>query len=143
MEIKTILEMTKDWSEPGIADLLKLINLRRDQVTRIWDYCFGKQCTLFERDQTTLMIKEHGYDKVKQAFAEAGKQAEKGKHSLSYIQAVLKGMKQKEAIDKEKAFAALKAKEVALISGDKLREKTDLKPKEWVGFAKKTLGEEK
>src|SRR5574343_622535 len=134
-----ILESTKEWGEVEIAHLMRMLNLRRDKITRVWDYVFGKQPTLFERDETTKMIEVHVYDKVKQAFAEAGKQAEKGKHSLSYVQAVLKNMQQKEAIEKEKAFAALKMKEVSIITNEPIREKTDMKA--WKGFAKKALDE--
>lgn len=133
--MKHILDLTKDWDEPQIAELLKLINLRRDKVTRVWDYVFGKQPTLFERDETTKMIETHGYDKVKQAFAEAGKQAEKGKHSLSYVQAVLKNMKQQEAIDKVKT----EAKQIREFIPEKRTEK-ETSGKDWEGMFKDILG---
>jgi len=97
-----ILEATKDWNEPEIAHLMRLLNLRRDMITRVWDYTLGKTPTLFERDQTTLLISEYTYDKVKQAFGDAGLQSEKSKHGLPYIKAILKKQHQEESIKKEK-----------------------------------------
>ena len=132
-----ILELTKDWDEPQIAELLKLINLRRDKVTRVWDYVFGKQPTLYERDRTTKMIDDYGYDKVKQAFGIAGDNGISQNKCLSYIQKVLDNLKQEESIKKEKAFQALKLKEVSIITNEPIREKTDMTA--WKGFSKRAL----
>ena len=129
MTEQIILEATKDWGEPEIAHLMRMLNLRRDPVTRMWDYTLGKTPTFYERDQTTILIQEYGYEVVKKAFGETGLQPEKGKHGLPYIRAILKKQKQEESIKKEKALQALKLKEVAEITGEPLRRKTDLEPK--------------
>lgn len=141
MKIPEILEITKDWSEPDIAQLLRALNLRRDMITRVWDYTLGKVPTLFERDQTTNLITEYGYDAVRQAFGECGLQAEKSKHGLPYIKAILKKQKEQASIKKQKEEARELAKVTAEIAGTKAREKTDLDKPLWkAGMFKDILG---
>lgn len=130
-----ILDLTKDWDEPQIAELLKLINLRRDKVTRVWDYVFGKQPTLYERDRTTKMIEIYGYDKVKQAFGAAGDNGISQNKCLSYIQKVLDNLQQKEAIDKVKT----EAKQIREFIPEKRTER-ETSGKDWEGMFKDILG---
>lgn len=104
-------------------------------VTRLWSYIFNKiEVTFYERDRTTQWINTYGYKNVLTAMTAAKDSGVQESSSIRYIQKVLDNMKQKESIEKEKALQALKLKEVALISGDKLREKTDLNSKKWIGM---------
>lgn len=142
MEVKALLDLTKSWDENQIRELMRQLNLRRDMVTRLWSYIFNKiEVTFYERDRTTEWINTYGYKNVLKAMTEAKDSGVQEKSSIRYIQKVLENMKQKESIEKEKALQQEKLKEVALISGDKLREKTDLQPNKWVGFAKRVLDE--
>lgn len=129
MTEQQILEGTKDWGEPEIAHLMRMLNLRRDKVTRIWDYLFGKTPTFYERDRTTKWIEEFGYDKVKLGFSAAGDSGIKEDKCLRYIDKVIRNLHQEESIKKEKELQALKLKEVSEITGEPLRRKTDLEPK--------------
>ena len=126
-----ILQATKDWPEPEIRNLLSSINRRRDKVTRIWDYVFGKQPTLYERDRTTLMIDAYGYDNVRKAFAAAGDNGINQNKCLAYIQKVLDNMKQEDSIKRNKAEALQKNKDIALLSGENIRAKPDIGDKGW------------
>jgi len=143
MEIKEtqILEMTKDWDENEISHLMRMMNLRRDKITRVWDYVFGKTPTFYERDRTTKWIEEFGYDKVKLGFSAAGDSGISENKCIRYIDKVIRNLHQDEAIKKEKALQAEKLKEVSIMSGEKIRPKTDMQPNKWVGFARNTLGE--
>lgn len=133
--MKHILDLTKDWDENQIRELMRQLNLRRDMVTRLWSYIFNKiEVTFYERDRTTQWINTYGYKNVLTAMTAAKDSGVQESSSIRYIQKVLDNMKQKESIEKEKALQALKLKEVALISGDKLREKTDLNSKKWIGM---------
>lgn len=123
-----ILESTKEWNEAEIAHLMRMLNLRRDKITRVWDYVFGKTPTFYERDRTTKWVEEFGYDKVKLGFSAAGDSGINENKCIRYIDKVIRNLHQEESIKKEKALQALKLKEVAEMSGEPLREKTDLKP---------------
>lgn len=126
-----ILEATKDWSEAQISHLMRMINLRRDMITRVWDYVFGKTPTFYERDRTTKWIEEFNYDIVKQAFGAAGDSGINENKCIRYIDKVIRNLHQEESIKKEKALQALKLKEVSGISGEPLRKKTDLERPLW------------
>jgi len=135
-----IISLTTDWNEVEIRDLMRALNLRRDMVTRLWDYIYGKQnITFYERDRTTSWIAEFGYELVKQGFAASKDSGIPEKQCMRYIDKVIRNLAQEQAILKEKEFAKEKQKEVSLITGDKIRPKTDLEPKKWEGFAKKAL----
>jgi len=137
MELNTILDMTKDWDEPQIRDLMLRLNMRRDKVTRLFDYVWGKMPTFYERDRTTKWIEEFGYDKVRLGFQAAGDSGIKDNGSIRYIDKVIRNLHQDESIKKEKTEQALKLKEVSKMSGEPIREKTDMTA--WRGFAKKSL----
>ena len=133
--MKHILELTKSFDENQIRELMRQLNLRRDMVTRLWSYIFNKiEVTFYERDRTTEWINTYGYQNVLKAMTAAKDSGVQEKSSIRYIQKVLENMKQKESIEKEKALQQEKLKETALASGAKLREKTDLQPKKWVGM---------
>ena len=135
MNIKTILEITNDWNEIEVRDLMRQLNLRRDQVTRLWDYIFGRsEITFYDRDRTTSWIDEFGYDKTKLGFTAAKDSGINDKASIRYIDKVIRNIHQQEALKEAKEFALSKAREVAAISGDPIREKTDMNPKKWVGM---------
>jgi hypothetical protein len=134
--IKEILKQTETWNEPDIAELIRLLNLRRDQITRLFDYCFHRVPNLLERDRTTRLIKQHGYKLVKECFAEAGLQSEKGKHSIKYVEAIIKNVLQKESLQKHREEARKLTEAVADISKDKIRPKTDMEAKKWQGMFK-------
>src|SRR5574343_824467 len=121
MTEQIILEGTKDWGEPEIAHLMRMLNLRRDKVTRVWDYVFGKTPTFYERDRTTKWVEEFGYDKVKLGFSAAGDSGINENKCIRYIDKVIRNLHQEESIKKEKALQALKLKEVAEMSGEPLR----------------------
>lgn len=135
MTEKEILDGTKDWNEAEISHLMKMINLRRDKITRVWDYIFGKTPTLYERDRTTKWITEFDYDLVKLGFSAAGDSGISENKCIRYIDKVIRNLHQEETIKKEKAFQALKLKEVAEISGEPIRRKHDIDPK-WNGMFK-------
>jgi len=134
--IKSILKQTETWLEPDIAELMRLLNLRRDKVTRIFDYCFHRTPTLLERDRLTKMLNTYEYDKVKEAFAEAGLQSDKSKHNIKYVEAILKNMLQKENLTKYRE----EAKQIRELIPEKRTEK-ETSGDEWVGMFKNVLGE--
>lgn len=126
-----ILEATKDWNEAEISHLMRMINLRRDKVTRVWDYVFGKTPTFYERDRTTKWIDEFNYDMVKLGFAAAGDSGISENKCIRYIDKVIRNLHQEEAIKKEKTEAFKKSKDIALVSGENIRAKPDIKDKGW------------
>ena len=139
MDIKTILEITKDWDEVEIRDLMRQLNLRRDRVTRLWDYVFGrKEITFYDRDRTTGWIDEFDYKLVMAGFTAARDSGVNEKQSIRYIDKVIRNLHQEESLKKAKEFALSKAKEISAITSEPIREKTDMTA--WKGFAKKTLG---
>lgn len=131
MGIETILEMTKDWDEEQIRTLMLKLNLRRDKVTRIWDYVFGCVPTFYQRDRTTKWINEFGYDKTRLGFQAAGDSGVNEKQSIRYIDKVIRNLHQEEAIKKEKEEAFKKSKDIALVSGENIRAKPDIKDNGW------------
>lgn len=135
MDIQTILEITKDWDEPQIRDLMLHLNRRRDKVTRVWDYVFACVPTFYQRDRTTKWIEEFGYDKVRLGFQAAGDSGVNEKTSIRYIDKVIRNLHQEEAIKKEKALQALNMKEVSEMTGEPVRRKHDIDPK-WNGMFK-------
>ena len=127
MEINDILTITKDWDESQIRDLMLQLNRRRDKITRLWDYVFSCVPTFYQRDRTTKWIEEFGYDKVRLGFQAAGDSGVNEKTSIRYIDKVIRNLHQEEHVKKEKEEALSRAKEVSLMTGDKIREKTDMK----------------
>lgn len=135
MTIKEILKETETLNEPEIAELIRLLNVRRDQITRIFDYCFHRTPTLLERDKTTKMISQYGYQIVRESFAEAGLQSEKSKHNVKYVEAIIKNTLQKESLKKHRE----EAKQIREIIPDK-RTNKETSGQEWVGMFKDILG---
>lgn len=126
-----ILEATKNWNEAEISHLMRMINLRRDKITRVWDYVFDKTPTFYERDRTTKWIEEFNYDMVKLGFSAAGDSGINKNKCIRYIDKVIRNLHQEESIKKEKALQALKLKEVSEITGEKIRPKTDMERPLW------------
>lgn len=132
MEIKTILEITKDWDETQIRDLMRQLNLRRDRVTRLWSYVFGRnEITFYDRDRTTKWIEEFDYKLVMGGFTAARDSGINEKSSIRYIDKVIRNLHQEEVISKEKAFALSKAQDIATYTGEKIRPKTDMEKPLW------------
>jgi len=107
----------------------ELLNSVNNPATRLWRIAWGlahrQVMSAFDIQKTESFIDDYGYDNVRFAFEESAMQ---NIFTLAYVRKILENKKQKDAIEKEKALQQEKLKEVALISGDKLREKTDLKP---------------
>jgi hypothetical protein len=123
-----------------IESAYKLLNSVNDEATRMWRIAWGighrQTMSLFDIQKTHQFIKEFGYDNVRFAFEESAMQ---NIFTLAYVRKILENKKQKDSLEKHRNEAKEFTKVVAEISGDKVREKTDLQPKKWVGFAKQTL----
>ena len=112
-----------------IDEAYKLLNSVNNPATRLWRIAWGiahrQVMSFFDIGKTQEFIDKYGYDAVRFAFEESAMQ---NVFTLSYVRKVLENKEQQESVKKEKAFQALKMKEVSEISGDPVRPKKDMQP---------------
>ena len=129
MDIKTILEITKDWDEVQIRDLMRQLNLRRDKVTRLWSYVFGRnEISFYDRDKTTAWIAEFDYKMVMAGFTAARESGLNENKSIRYIDKVIRNLHQEESVKKNRQEALEKTKDVSQITNEPVRRKHDIDP---------------
>jgi len=117
-------------------ELLSRVNNPATRLWRIaWSFGHRQQMSIYDIQETQKLIDQYSYDWVREAFQAS---ADQQIFTLSYVKGILKKHKQEESLKKAKEFALSKAKEISIITGEPIREKTDMTA--WKGFAKKTLG---
>lgn len=108
--------------------LLRSVN---DQVVRFFTVAWGtipSSITAGDRMIVEQMLKSFCYEAVRDAFLEARAQ---GKQSLSYVRTVAQNMNEKIMVERSVKEAKEKAKDIALLSGENIRAKPDIKDNGW------------
>jgi len=146
MDIKTILEMTKDWDEPEKINLIFNLTKQLDDSLRFWTYYLGKIPNPNSKKETYELIKIYGKPLLHKVFKSISESQEPTKFNIAYIKKACESAKEQERIarerehaDKQIAEARDKAIEVAKLTGEDVRKKNDIKDNGWKNFAKRTL----
>jgi hypothetical protein len=118
-----------------VNEAYKLLSTVNNPATRLWRIAWGiahrQQMSFQDLDTTQKFIDQYSYDWVREAFEASN---EHQVYTLAYVRGILTKRKQQEAVDKAKAYAKEKQTEVAEITGEKIRPKTDLEAKKWTGL---------